>query len=159
MGDAKDVPTLWLANKYFSRSVRAITEDQKTGLVTLTINWTNPAQAAEWANGLVVLTNSYLRDRAISTSERNISYLNEVASKTGEIGLKSAVYSLMEAEIKNEMLARGNLEYALKVIDPAVVPERKSSLSRLLWVAAGAFAGMVLSILVLAVRGLAKPES
>jgi uncharacterized protein involved in exopolysaccharide biosynthesis len=75
----------------------------------------------------VRVTNQYLRDKAIREAERNIQYLNEQASRTNVVEAQKAIYSLLESEINKEMVARGRDEYALKVIDPAFVPERPSS--------------------------------
>jgi uncharacterized protein involved in exopolysaccharide biosynthesis len=124
--DPQKTPTLWKANRLFVREIRTVMEDKK-GLVVLTIRWKDPIQAAQWANELVKLTNLYLRNKAIEEAERNINYLNEQAAKTNVLEAQKAVYSLLESEINKEMIARGREEYALKVIDPAFVPERPSS--------------------------------
>jgi uncharacterized protein involved in exopolysaccharide biosynthesis len=124
--DPKNVPTLWKANRYF-KTIRGVIEDKKSGLVIVTITWTDPKLATKWANDLVRLTNVYLRDKAIAECERNIAYLNEQASRTTVIEAQKAIYSLLQTEIDKEMVARGREEYALKVIDPAFVPEKPSS--------------------------------
>jgi hypothetical protein len=124
--DPDKIPTLWKANRYFDKTIRGITEDKK-GLVTLSIRWKDRRQAAQWANDLVKLTNSYLRNKAITEAERNIAYLNAEANKTSVVEVKKAIYTLLETEINRSMVARGREEYALKVLDPAFVPEKPSS--------------------------------
>jgi uncharacterized protein involved in exopolysaccharide biosynthesis len=124
--DPKKIPTLWKANRDF-RKIRGVVDDKKTNMVILKITWKDPQQAAKWANDLVRITNSYLRDKAIQEAERNIAYLNEQASKTTVVEAQKSIYSLLETEINKEMLARGREEYALKVVDPAFVPEKPSS--------------------------------
>jgi uncharacterized protein involved in exopolysaccharide biosynthesis len=139
------VPTLWKANEYFRKHVREVTTNTKTGLVTITITWTDPKVAATWANGIVSLTNEYLRSKAIRESERNIQYLNGEAERSNVVEVKQAIYSILQAEINKEMLARGTDEYALKVIDPAVPPELAAYPVRKLWVALGAVLGLLAS--------------
>jgi uncharacterized protein involved in exopolysaccharide biosynthesis len=138
-------PTIWKGNQYFKKNVRGVKEAARTGLVTMTITWTDPALAAEWANGLVKLTNDYLRDKAIRESDQHIAYLTEQISKTSAIPVRDSMYSLMETEIKKEMLARGSEEYALKVVDPATAPEKPVSPEPVLWVFAAFCVGLVLS--------------
>ena len=153
------VPTLWKGNEYFARRVREVIENTKTGLVTLTVTWTDPKLASDWANGLVALTNRYLRDKAIRETEQNISYLNDQAAKTTVVGLREAIYSLMESEIKQQMLARGRDEYALRVIDPAVPPEKPSFPKPLLWTVGGFLGGALLAVIaVLLWAGLRRPS-
>lgn len=122
-------PTVWQANQFFDKKVRRVVPDSKTGLVVLSIRWTDPAAAAQWANDLVARTNQHLRSRAIEEAVRNIRYLNEQAQKTEIVEARRAINSLLEQEINKEMLARGREEYALKVIDPAVVPEKPATMS------------------------------
>jgi uncharacterized protein involved in exopolysaccharide biosynthesis len=79
VSDPEKVPTLWKANQYFKKNVRNVVIDTKTGLVTLTIVWKDPKIAAEWANGLVRMTNDYLRNQEIEEADRNIAFLTEPA--------------------------------------------------------------------------------
>jgi uncharacterized protein involved in exopolysaccharide biosynthesis len=145
-------PTLWRANAYFKHDIRTVTTDTKTGLVTLTIRWRDPRQAAQWANGLVQLANDYLRKQAIDESERNIVYLKDQAGKTDMVGERQAIYALMENQINNEMLARGSEQYALKVIDPAAVPEGVYSPQATMWTLFGLLAGLLVSFTAAFVR-------
>ncbi len=139
-------PTLWQGNRLFE-SIRGVDDNAKTGMVTVTIRWTSPSLAATWANGLVRLTNDYLREKAINRAERNLAYLNSEVSKVGVMEVKNEIYRLMEQEIKNEMLAKGRRDFALKVIDPAVPPETKSFPRPLLWMVGGALGGLFLGLL------------
>lgn len=147
----QDIPTLWKGNEFFKNEVRRVVENSKTGLVTLTITWTDPQLAAEWANDLVRATNDYLRSKAIEKSERHIQYLNEQAKATDVAQVRQAIYTVLESEIKNVMLAKGTDEYALKVIDPARAPEIRSSPRRTVWTLAGFFAGLTTSLLIVLV--------
>lgn len=146
VSDPKKVPTLWKANRFFSNDVRKVTTSGKTGLVTLTITWTDPVLAAKWANDLVHRTNDYLRGKAIAETERNIAYLNAEAAKTTVIEARQAIFSVLRNEIDREMLARGSEEYAFRVLDPAQAPELASSPIKKLWALGGFAAGLFLAI-------------
>ena len=152
VADPEKVPTLWKANEYFRDHVRLVTTNPKTGLVTLTIVWRDPKLAADWANGLVKMANDYLRAKAIEQSERNIAYLTEQAAKTAVVGVREAIFSILQTEINKTMLARGNEEYAFKVIDRAVPPERPTAPRKPLWLLGGFMAGLSISILLVLLR-------
>jgi uncharacterized protein involved in exopolysaccharide biosynthesis len=155
--DVLEQPTLWKANQYFKKRIRTVSTDNKTGLVTMTITWSDPKLAATWANDLVRLTNDFLRNQAIAESERNIAYLNQQAAKTDIVGVRQGIYSILQSEINKVMLARGNEEYALKVVDPAFAPEVPSSLSRAVWVVIGFVLGAcAAAALVFARHGFAR---
>jgi len=131
--DPEKIPSLWKANEYFKHSIRSVTESTKTGLVTLTITWTNPQQAAQWANGLVDATNDYLRSQASAEADRNVAYLEQEAARTEEVGVKQAIYMVLESEIDKAALARSTQQYALKILDHAAPPAKASSPQKKVW--------------------------
>lgn len=146
VSDPEKTPTVWKATQKFKRSIANVSTDTKTGLVTLTIVWKDRQLAAKWANELVKKTNDYLRAKAIVEADRNIKYLNGEALTTDVVGVKTAIFSIMQNEINKEMLARGSDEYALKVVDPAVAPEEPYSPEPVMWILIGLFGGLLLSL-------------
>lgn len=145
VSDPKKIPTLWRANEYFGKDVRNVIEDKKTGLYTLSISWTDPVLAARWANDLVELTNNYMRRAAIEQAEANIVYLTAKADKTTTVEMKTTIYTLMQSELKSAMMAEGSQQFALKVIDPAVPPEKAASPKPVLWALASFVAALFLT--------------
>lgn len=139
--DPEQIPTLWDAYKKFDRRIRTVSEDKKTGIVMLTIAWKDKHQAAAWANDLVTMANGYLRQKALDRSERNLAYLNDELKKTTVVELQKSIYNLIEVEIKKTMLAKGDQEYAFKVIDPAVIAKERSRPKRTMLTALGFIAG------------------
>jgi uncharacterized protein involved in exopolysaccharide biosynthesis len=150
--DPRKVPTLWTANLYFKNKIRSVVDDKKTGMIEMTIEWKDPDLAAEWANGLVALTNSYLRSKAIDESQRNIAYLDGLVAKTSVVQEQQVIYALMEQQISKEMVAKDREEYALKVIDPAFPPERPSSGGPVLLGLLGFTLGLFFGIIVVFVK-------
>lgn len=144
------VPTLWKAVERF-QEIRSVRSDSRTGLVVLTITWTDPKVAAAWANDLVKMTNESLRSKAIEESERSIAYLNDQAQKTAVMEGRQAIYKLLEGELNKVMLARGTDEYAFRILDPASAPERAYAPRLSVWIiassAAGAFFGALLVLI------------
>jgi hypothetical protein len=108
--------------------------------------------AAKWANDLVRETNEYLRAKALVESERNITFLRDLISKTDLVAVRNAVSSILENEINKEMLARGTDDYALKVLDPAVPPDRQEIMRKVSVVLGAALGGIFLSVLFVLLR-------
>ncbi|WP_428311149.1 Wzz/FepE/Etk N-terminal domain-containing protein [Hydrocarboniphaga sp.] len=146
--DNVKVPTLWDAERIFSKSVRQILDDKKTGLVTVSVEWTDPTLAADWVTELVNSTNRLLRARAIEHAEVNIAFLKTQLDQTSVIEVRQSIYRLLEDEIKKVMLAHGDSEYAFKVLDPAVVPEEKIRPARGIIVGLGFFLGFGVSCVI-----------
>lgn len=147
------------AVRFFDTRVRAVSEDRRTSLVRLSIRWRDAETAAAWANGLAKLLNDRLRQQAEEEAERNVTYLKKEMVATVIVSLQQSLGSLLEAEMQKLMLARGNEEFAFKVIDDAVAPKRPDSPKRALIVVVAFFAGAVLSVMILIVRGAIRSAS
>jgi len=146
--DPKSPPTLWKATKKFGKSVLSVTDDKKTGMVYLSLKWSDPVLVANWANEYVKMANDELKSREIKDAEKNIYYLNQEADKTNAVEVRLGIYALLKVEIRKEMLAQGSDEYALRVIDPAVPPERPVSPIPLVWSLAGAVLGGAIALFI-----------
>lgn len=116
-------PTMGEARRRFATRVRAIREDRRTGIVTVTITYRDPKLAAAWANGIVQLADAELRSRAIREANLSIQYLNSELAKTQVLELQQAIYRLIESQIRTVMFANVREQYAFRVIDPATVPD------------------------------------
>jgi uncharacterized protein involved in exopolysaccharide biosynthesis len=150
--DSSKPPTMWFAVKEFKEGELTIREDKRTGLVTIDVDWEDPAVAAKWANGFVALANERLRARAIDETTRNIAFLNAQIPQTSVVEVQRAIYNLIESETKTLMLANVRTEFAFTVIDPAVPPERKYRPKRTLYVLFGLFLGFAIGVLAAYVR-------
>jgi len=123
--DPDRAPDIRDAVKFFQKRVLRISEDRKTGLVTLAVDWTDPVLAASWASSLVVRVNEQARQRALADAERNIAFLQKELSSTNLVSMQQSIGRLLEAELQKLMLARGAEEYSFRVIDAAEVPKRR----------------------------------
>lgn len=154
--DPDIVPSMDDAVRLFEDSVLSVTQDRKTDLITLSVDWRDRIVAAQWANELVVRVNDLLRARAIRESEDSLSYLKEELKKTDAIGLQQAIYRIIEGNINKIMMANVDREYAFKVIDPATAPdaERRLRPKRVLLSIVGALAGLFLAIMAVLTRSV-----
>jgi uncharacterized protein involved in exopolysaccharide biosynthesis len=148
VSDPKKIPTPLDGYGLFVKRIANFDDDKKTGLVKIEVEWKSPQLAYEWANEIVSRTNDELRNRALTKSENDLAYLQDQAQKTTVVEMREAIYHLMEDELKKAMIAKGNREYAFKVVDPAVIPEKKSWPKRAVIILLGAMAGLMLGIAV-----------
>lgn len=143
MANAGKPATLWFAVKQFQDTIVEVHEDARKGMTSITMDWTEPAVAAKWANDFVALANELVRARAIEDSTRNVAYLKEQLLHTSSVEIQRSMYSQIESETKTLMLANARHEYAFRVIDPAVAPEIRYSPKRTLMVLAGTAIGFL----------------
>lgn len=153
-------PTLWQAYEVFKDEVFSVSEDQDSGLITISFKTRNPVVAARWANDYVAMANVEIRTAAVAESSRALDYLNTEVEKATAADLRDTIYRVIESELKKIMFANARPEYAFKVIDRAVVPEDRSHPKRALIVILSMFAGLSLGVfLALAKDFLGRQEA
>jgi len=154
--DPQYVPTSQDGFKKFKEKIFSVSDDKKTGLVVVAVEWKDPRTAVRWLNDLIANTNQILKDRAIRESEANLRYLEAQSKNTTMVELRLALSKLMEAEYKKLMIARNTEDYILRIIDPADVPRKKIRPKRTIIVglagALGLTVGLAFVIVVNAVR-------
>jgi uncharacterized protein involved in exopolysaccharide biosynthesis len=119
-------PTLWRAVRLFKDTLSKVKRDQMKNTTKVSVEWSDPATAARWANGLVALANEMMRAHARAEASRNIEYLNKQLEGTTDVQLRQNLYDILETQMQTLMLADGRSEYAFRVIDPGVPPEVRS---------------------------------
>ena len=123
--DVDSQPNKWDAYRFFSRNVLSVNKDTKTGLVRITIDWYDPELAAEWANQIVELLNEHLRTIAIERSRKNLEYLNQELEGIKVSEMRQTLSQLIEQEQRTAMIVNTQKEFAFRVLDPAVAPDKK----------------------------------
>jgi len=111
--------------KYFEKAILTVKEDKKTGLITLSVDWTDPATAAAWADLLVERANDRMRQRAISDADGSVRYLKQELAAATVLALQQSIARVLEIDLQKLALANSEKEYTFRVIDHAQVPKRK----------------------------------
>lgn len=150
--DPRFVPTAQDGFKRFRGKIFSVTDDKKTGLVIVAVEWKDPVLAARWLNDLIAESNALLKSRTIRESEANLRYLEEQAKTTQIVELRLTLYKLMEAEYNKLMIARNAEDYAFRTIDPAVVPKKKIRPQRALIAGLSCVAGLATGVAFALVR-------
>lgn len=147
-------PTPNKAYKLFNEKVREVSVDTHTGFVTLSIEWPNRDEAAQWANELVAQLNASTRARAIAQAESDIAYLEQELQSTKLMEVRNAINDLIEQEVRQEMVASATPEYSFRVLDKAVAADKdnpfrpRKGLTILAGLMAGLFIPFLLALLV-----------
>ena len=146
--DLDDPPTMADGYKYFNEELRSVTQDARTGLVTLQVDWRDPEVAAEWANELVDRLNAEMRRRATERTNASVKFLEQELANTVIVDTRTAIGRLMETQINQRMLANVTTEYAFRVIDRALPADEDDPVRprKLLMVATALIAGMLAGI-------------
>jgi uncharacterized protein involved in exopolysaccharide biosynthesis len=156
--DPEDWPDIRDAVRYFHDNILKVSEDRQTGLVTLAVEWTDSALAADWAQSLAQRLNARMREQALSEAEANVAYLQSELSGTSVVTLQQSVGRLLESEMQKLMLARGNEEFAFKIVDGPEVPKRHVRPKRALIAILGTVLGAMLAVLAVCTASALRKE-
>jgi uncharacterized protein involved in exopolysaccharide biosynthesis len=156
--DPRQQPTLWEGVKDFTEDLLFLDQDEVSGLVTLAVEWSDPEVGAAWAQLLVDRINEQLRSRDLDQAQRKLAYLNEQLAEANLLEVRQAISSVIEEQIQTITLAKGEPEYAFRVIDPPRVPMERERPKRTLIVVLAALAGGLVSLCVVLVMYLQTPR-
>ena len=145
-------PILWEAYKVFKDKMLSVSEDKKTGLVTVGIEYFSPYLAKQWVENYILAINLYLQQRKLKQIKKNIRYLEEQITTTSVAEMREIFFTLIEEQVKNKMLVEASPEYAFTSISAAMLPEEKSQPKRTLIVLLVSLLGAMLSICLVLLR-------
>lgn len=154
----QSIPSFLEAYKVFSERFK-VSQDPSSRMVKFSFEHESPYIARDWLKLLISDLNQEMKSRDIEEAQKSIEYLKSQIDQTKIADLQSSLYSLIEEQTKTLMLANVRDEYALKIIDDAIVPEEKTSPKRALIVLLITFVGGGIATLFVLFLNLCKKGS
>ena len=151
----KGPPSSWVLFEAFSERL-VVSENKKTGLVSVSIEYYSPQIAKQWLDMYVAAINAYMQQRQVKKVTNNINYLQDQIEKTSIAEMREVFYSIIEGQTKNRMVAEASPEYAFVALSPSMVPEKKSQPERALICILGTLLGGILSVLLVLMMHYAR---
>ena len=148
----QQIPSAQESFEVFKTAHLSLSEDKKSGFITLAIKHQSPFIAKQWVELVINEVNTFYRQKDKSESEKAVSYLNQQISITGLSEIKQVIAQLLQEETKKLTLIEANQYYVFDYIDPPAVMEKKSEPKRALICILSALLGGMLSILLVLIR-------
>jgi uncharacterized protein involved in exopolysaccharide biosynthesis len=128
-------------------SLMTIKESQNPGdPIRIQITWTDPQEAAEWANDLVRRLNNEMRLRAAGKAQQKKSFLELELARNREAELRIAISGMIASELRTLMMTRQPQGFVFEILDPAVAATKPSGPRFVVLTAAGAVVGLLVGI-------------
>jgi len=147
------------AYEIFMEDVLSVSQDKKSSLVRIGVEFYSPTLAKQWVDWLVTDINDYMRAKDLNSANRTIAYLTKQLNSTSIADMQTIFYQLIEEQTKIIMLANVRQDYVLEVIDPAVVPEEEAKPKRAMTCILITLLGGFISVVFVLVRGFSRKES
>jgi len=153
-------PTEQDAFEYFNSRVRRVTRDARTGFITLQITWRDPEVAAAWANDLVGRLNAQMREVAIARTAVSLQALEDALETATGTETREAINSLVERQVNERLFASISEEYAFRIIDRALPPDKNDIVwpRTLLMLVVGATIGLLVGLILVMLAYVARSQ-
>ena len=148
----QQIPSAQESFEVFKTEHLSLSEDKKSGFITLSIKHQSPFVAKQWVELVINEVNAFYRQKDKLESEKAVSYLNKQISMTGLSEIKQVLAQLLQEETKKLTLIEANQYYVFDYIDPPAVMEKKSEPKRALICIISALLGGMLSVLFVLIR-------
>lgn len=130
----------------------SISEDLKTGFVTLKIKHQSPYVAKKWTELIVTEINSFYRQKDKLQARIAIDFLSAQMSISNFAEIKQAMAELIQQEIQKLTLIEANEAYTFNYIDPPAVMESKAEPKRAMICILGGIIGIFLGMVIVLIN-------
>jgi uncharacterized protein involved in exopolysaccharide biosynthesis len=148
-------PSSWVLFEAFSERL-VVSENKKSGLVSVSIEYYSPQIAKQWLDMYVAAINAHMQQRQMEKVTNNINYLQAQIENTSIAEMREVFYTIIAEQTKNKMLSEASPEYAFVAVSPSMVPEEKSQPERAFICIIGTLLGGILSVLLVLVMHYAR---
>ena len=148
-------PSSWVLFQAFSERL-VVSENKKSGLVSVSIEYYSPQIAKQWLDMYVAAINAHMQQRQMEKVTNNINYLQAQIENTSIAEMREVFYTIIAEQTKNKMLAEASPEYAFVAVSPSMVPEEKSQPQRAFICILGTLLGGMLSVMLVLVMHYAR---
>lgn len=148
----KQIPSAQESYEEFIEEHLSLSEDKKSGFITISIKHQSPYLAKQWAELIVNEVDNFYRIKDKLESEKAVNYLNKQISMTSISEIQKVLAELLQEETQKLTLIEANQFYVFEYIDPPAVMEEKSSPKRaLIFILTTILGGMlgILSVLIM----------
>ncbi len=150
----KPEPSIHETYEKFISEHFSVSQDEETGMVRIAVKHYSPFLARSLVEALVNEINNTVKVQDLNEATKSISFIEEELENTTDSGMRAMFYQLIEQQLRTLMLAKVRDDYVLKVIDKAIVAERKHKPQRALIVIVCTLLGGLLSTIVVLYRYL-----
>jgi len=148
----KLIPSAQESFEVFKDGILTISNDTKTGYVSLSIKHQSPLIAKQWVQIIVEEVNSFYRQKDKEHSEKAVIYLNKQIANTSFMEIRQVTASLLKKEIQKLTLIEANKDYVFEYIYPPSVMEKRSEPNRRRIVILAFILGAFLSTIIVLLR-------
>lgn len=125
-----DIPDTWDALRLLDKMV-IVSRNTKENTITISVDFHDPELAAKIADYYLLTLTNYMSSEAKRVAATNRKYLEEQLGATTDPFIKQKTYNMIAQQIETGMMAEVKENFAFKVIDPPMAPDKNIKPKRL----------------------------
>ena len=102
-----------------------INKNKKDNFITISVQFDDPELACAMVGYYLAALNDHMSREAQRVASINKKYLEEQLSQTSDPFIQQKLYSMIAQQIETSMMAAVKENFAFKIIDPPLVPDKK----------------------------------
>jgi uncharacterized protein involved in exopolysaccharide biosynthesis len=118
-----DVPDTWDALRLLAEMV-TVSRNSKENTITISAEFHDPELAARIVDYFLVTLTDYMSAEAKRVAAINRKYLEEQLGSTADPFIKQKTYNMIAQQIETGMMAEVKENFAFKMIDPPLAPDK-----------------------------------
>lgn len=130
------------------KNILNIEDNISSGFIKIEIEHLSPFYAKEFLDIIIEEINLMIREQDMLESSNALKYLEDQINQTQVADIRNSINTMIQAQMKTQMLAKIKKDYLLSQIDPPYVAERKSRPTRSVICIFGAILGLALGIFI-----------
>ncbi|MEC4686387.1 MAG: Wzz/FepE/Etk N-terminal domain-containing protein [Nitrospirota bacterium] len=131
--EEEGIPSIWDGLRAFDNMVR-VNDNIKNNTIVISVDFYDPEEAAAIVEDFLTTLNSHMSEEAKRVANTNRKYLEDQLKNTSDPFIKQKIYNLIAHQVETSMMAEVKENFAFKVLDPPMVPDRKIKPKRSLMV-------------------------
>ena len=132
--------------------------DPRSGLIKVAISSQSPVLAQQWLSWLVEDLNDSMSDQEVNEAKRAVVFLEKKLKSTVSVDMRAIFFRLIQKQTETIMLANVKEDYLFRIVDPAIIPENKSSPNRAVICILGTLFGGFISVLFVLLMHFLQPK-
>ena len=121
--EGHEIPSVNDAVKRLKDDLLIVSKDELSGLVTVSLKWTDGTVASEWLDALIADINEDIRERERAEATKILKFLRQELAKTELTDVRQALNELSLAQLQKLTLTNVREEFAFIVVDPPIAPD------------------------------------
>ncbi len=128
-GTEARVPGEWDAVRAAKRGLN-VAVNRRAGSISLSFESRSPQGSADIVRRYLDEAKNRLQEEALERATRNKRFIEEQMARTADLVSRERLYSMLGQEMEKEMMARNREQFGFRIVDPPMVPDRKSKPAR-----------------------------